>query len=163
MTIIELHDNLKRMQRPDAITKRIVISDGDVLVELVKEQMQQGNRGGVQKDVARLGWYTPKGGWQSGKKYAPSAYALMKHEMNAKPGLGIVDLKLTGAFYNSFYFYREDLEVTSTDSKTSDLLDRYGENIFKFTPETINKYREIFNQKFWENIWAGIRGEQPPN
>ena len=155
MTIVEFRDNLKKTPRPDVMAKEIVIQDSDTLVELVKYQMQQGKRGGVRKEVARLGWYKPKANDE------PSAYALMKHEKNPLPGLGIVDLKLTGAFYNAFYFDREALEVTSSDSKTETLKERFGKLLFKYTPDSIRQFGYIFNDKFFAYYRAFFAGENP--
>ena len=147
MTIVEFRENLKKTPRPDVMAKEIVIQDSDTLVELVKNQMQHGNRGGVRKDVARLGWYKPRS--KVDEEDGPSAYALMKHEMNPLPGLGIVDLKLTGAFYNAFYFDREALEVTSSDSKTETLKERFGKLLFKYTPDSVRQFSHTFNDKFF--------------
>jgi hypothetical protein len=134
MTFFEAYRNFKNTPRPDVIVKKILIRDGEKIVELVKEQMQQGNRGGVRKDVARLGWYKPKNDGD------PSAYAIMKHEMNARPGLGIVDLKLTGDFYSALYFDSEVLEVTSSDSKTEVLKERYGQYILGCVRQSVISY-----------------------
>jgi len=157
MTIFELRDNIHKIPLPTKIAKDIVINDGDDIVELVKSQMQRGVRGGVRKEEAKLGFYTPKGGWQNGNE--PSSYAKFKHEMNREPGLGIADLKLTGAFYNAFYFDKNELEVSSKDSKTDSLMERYGQYIFKLTPESIEEYRPYFNSQFFETIKAYLYGK----
>ena len=146
MTIIECYKNLCSTPKPDIIARNIVLENGDVIVELVKTQMMYGNRGGVRKEVARLGWYKPN------KEGEPSHYAIEKNKMNSLPGLGIVDLKLTGDFYNAFYFDNNELEVNSSDSKTEKLTERYGKYIFKLTPDSIDEFRGRFNWQFYDTF-----------
>jgi len=162
MTIPQLYHNFKQMPPPDELTKKIIISDGAKITELVKTQMMHGKRGDVRKDVAKLGFYKPKnatkkrekGGTKGSSEH--SVYAEMKHEMNPLPGIGIVDLKLTGAFHDAFYFDKEKLEVYSADSKTDDLMKRYGRYIFKLTPDSIKEYGQDFYGKFFQIVWQHL-------
>jgi hypothetical protein len=97
---------------------------------------------------------------KSGTNIAPSykydSYAEMKQEMNSRPDFGTPDLRLTGAFYNSFYFDFDTLEVTSSDAKTETLKEKYGNRgknpIFGLNEETVSRYRPIFNPKFFETF-----------
>lgn len=54
-----------------------------------------------------------------------------------------VTLKDTGDFHDSFYvIYREDeFEITASDDKKQDLVNRYGPEIFGLTPENMEVVR----------------------
>lgn len=66
------------------------------------------------------------------KKATYGTYAMKKHIMNALPGLGFVDLRFTGDFYREIFIDDRDnyVVIGSADSKTGDLVKKYGEEIF---------------------------------
>jgi hypothetical protein len=69
--------------------------------------------------------------------YRNAAYASFKHQKNPKPGKYIVDLNLTGDFHSSISVTVTNSHViyTATDSKTDDLLDKYGTEVLGLSPE----------------------------
>lgn len=79
--------------------------------------------------------------------YSSQAYAIDKNRMNSKPGLGRPDLFVTGQFYKGFNIRvtRNALTIRSSDSKTSDLIKKYGEGIFGLDPVSKDKFRPILH------------------
>jgi len=69
-------------------------------------------------------------------EYRSESYAAMKQSMNSRPPAMVPDLRLTGAFHSGMKvdYTGNDLTFTSTDSKTSELTAKYGQNIFGLTP-----------------------------
>lgn len=70
--------------------------------------------------------------------YASESYATFKEELNPL-AQGGVDLKLTGAFHDSFYTDTKKfpVKVNARDRKRNELVSKYGEHIFNLT--TANK------------------------
>jgi hypothetical protein len=68
-------------------------------------------------------------------EYRSESYAAMKQSMNSRPPAMVPDLRLTGAFHSGMKvdYTGSDLTFTSTDSKTSKLTAKYGDNIFGLT------------------------------
>ena len=75
--------------------------------------------------------------------YSSQAYAIDKNRMNASPGLGRPDLFVTGEFYRGFNIKvtRNLLTIRSSDSKTSDLVKKYGSDIFGLDQQSKDKFR----------------------
>ena len=76
----------------------------------------------------------------SGKKigkYKNPDYAVKKYQMNPLAGLGFKDLKLEGDFHKEIIVdVRQNAVVFgSADEKTSDIIEREGDNIFGLTKE----------------------------
>lgn len=69
-------------------------------------------------------------------------YRDFKNKLNPKAGLGNVDLILGGSFINSFFLEEkgEGYIFSATDSKTDDLLGRYGEEIFNLNQKAFNDF-----------------------
>lgn len=67
--------------------------------------------------------------------YRSIYYADMKAELRG--GRELTDLFLTGAFQDGFYLVvdGDTYYITSNDSKTQKLIEKYGENIFGLTDE----------------------------
>lgn len=88
----------------------------DELAEKNKEQLFEG------KD---------KTGESISRRYRSQKYARVKSEMNPLPGLGVPDLKVTGAFYRGIRVDYQGgvLKTTSTDEKGPELEAKY-EGIF---------------------------------
>lgn len=75
-------------------------------------------------------------------RYRNPAYARKKQAMNPKPGLGNVDLKLTGATHRDIYseVRGNKVIIDSTNEKTQKLAEKYGEQIFGLSPEVKKDY-----------------------
>lgn len=76
--------------------------------------------------------------------YRNPVYARLKQRLNSRPGLGIPDLKLTGSFHRKINAKLQGKVVTldSTDSKTADLLAKYGDVILQLNEESVEVLRE---------------------
>lgn len=61
------------------------------------------------------------------RKYRNNKYARVKNEMNPLPGLGVPDLKLTGAYYRGrkATLSGDVITVTSSDEKAEELEAKY--------------------------------------
>ena len=72
--------------------------------------------------------------------YRNPDYAAFKRSLNPA---GVVDLKLTGDFYQGFFAKTDSFPVTfdSTDEKTSELKQKYGQ-IFGLDPTSLEEYRQ---------------------
>ena len=149
MTIIEAYHNLRSIS-PIGIVRDIVVADGDIIVELQKDQMMRG-KDATGEDIA--------------PSYRSDAYAEMKQRMNSQPDHGTPDLRLTGDFYNAFYFDTDTLMVTSSDPKTPMLVEKYSNNgkspFFGLNDFFASIYRGFHNPKFWNIFWAQLKGEIP--
>jgi hypothetical protein len=104
----------------DKELKRVIREHVDVLIDLNTAQLMQG----IRSDGNSVG------------KYANKDYANFKRTLNPR---GVVDLKLTGAFHESFYVRKTDFPIVidAKDKKRNDLVNKYGEQIFGLT--AINK------------------------
>lgn len=69
-------------------------------------------------------------------QYKDTTYAEFKKHLNPK---GVVDLKLTGSFYEKFFISAEKfpLFLGSKDDKTPDLESKYGKDIFGITKNNL--------------------------
>jgi hypothetical protein len=83
------------------------------------------------------------------KKYASAAYAAKKNKRNPSPGYWNPDLYDKGGFQNSMKLNIQSknmYEITSTDSKTPDLKEKYGDTIFGLTTDNKEDVKyEIIN------------------
>jgi hypothetical protein len=83
------------------------------------------------------------------KKYASAAYAAKKNKRNPSPGYLNPDLYDKGGFQNSMKLNIQSTniyEITSTDSKTPDLKEKYGATIFGLTTDNKEDVKyEIIN------------------
>lgn len=72
--------------------------------------------------------------------YRNPNYAAFKRSLNPA---GVVDLKLTGDFYQGFFAKTDSFPVAfdSTDEKTSELKQKYGE-IFGLDQTSLEEYRQ---------------------
>ena len=99
---------------------------------------------------------------REGKKigrYRNPAYAQMKHSMNAVPGLGVPDLRLTGDFYRGIYtdVRGDKIIIDSTDEKTQDLVDKYGEVIFGLSKDTKKEAVKDIRPIFMQNVRKAVK------
>lgn len=111
----------------------------------------------IQSNAAELIDYNQKQMFERGQKannepigyYNSIPYALQKNQMNPKPGMMRVDLKLTGAFYRGMWLSvdRTSFELDSRDSKASKLKSKYGDTIFGLSDENKAEYSKgsLFN------------------
>lgn len=100
--------------------KSIILTHVDVLVDLNTSQLMKG----IRSDGTSLGNYKSKD------------YANFKRTLNPN---GVVDLKLTGAFHESFYVRKSEFPIVidAKDKKRNELVNKYGEKLFGLTQ--INK------------------------
>lgn len=70
-----------------------------------------------------------KTGEKISRKYSNNKYARVKNEMNPLPGLGVPDLKVTGAFYRGIRvdYQGGKLITASSDEKGTDLEEKYAD------------------------------------
>lgn len=114
-TITSLYQKLQTLDT-DQIIQQSMEQTKDVLADLNVEQMNKG----LNAKGEKIG------------EYRSEAYAEMKHSMNPLPGFGIPDLRLTGAFYRgtSVSISGQKVIIDSSDEKSADLQEKYGEEIF---------------------------------
>lgn len=83
------------------------------------------------------------------KKYASPSYAAKKNRRNPSPGYGNPDLYDKGNFQQAMKLNIQSTnlyEITSSDSKTSDLKKKYGAEIFGLTTDNKEDVKyEIIN------------------
>lgn len=77
--------------------------------------------------------------------YQSESYAEFKKTLNPA---GVVDLKLTGAFWEGFFMKADKFPITfgSTDEKTPELVEKYGEDIFGVYDK--NAIKQIILQEY---------------
>jgi hypothetical protein len=74
--------------------------------------------------------------------YKSKSYAREKNYMNRRPGYGIPDLFLTGAFFQGFVVdvTSTSFSVDSVNSKSAKLKEYYGDSIFGLTKDNRKVY-----------------------
>ena len=113
-----------------------VVQTKEVITDLQKEQMYQG----LNSEGKKIG------------RYRNNKYARAKFDMNPLPGLGIPDLKLTGAFYAGFKteVTPEIFITSSTDEKNADLTAKYDP--FGLDQESKTEYADKLKPVFTKNV-----------
>jgi hypothetical protein len=135
-TLLKLIERIKRTE-VDTIIEETMEDASPLITDRQKDQML----GGLNSEGKKIG------------RYRSPAYASMKNRMNAIPGFGVPDLRLTGDFYKGIYteVRGDKLIIDSVDEKTQDLADKYGETIFglnKVTKkEAIKDIKPLFLNK----------------
>jgi hypothetical protein len=78
---------------------------------------------------------------QSLGQYRNPNYAAFKRSLNPA---GVVDLKLSGDFYQGFFARTDKFPITfsSTDEKTGELMQKYGTEIFGLNQDSLEEYRQ---------------------
>lgn len=73
--------------------------------------------------------------------YANPRYAAFKQTLNPA---GVVDLKLTGSFYQGFFANTDQFPVTfgSNDPKSEMLSEKYGQDIFGLNQNKLETFRQ---------------------
>lgn len=106
--------------------KQIILSDQETLKEEKINEFEKGLR----PDNKRIG------GYQSGE------YAHLKNQINPFAGFGNVDLIYTGSFVSKLFvrpYYSRAFLFDSSDSKTGNLIGKYGLDIMGINKEWFNK------------------------
>jgi hypothetical protein len=138
MTINDLYLNAKAIDLAD-IFSDVIAKNEQHLINLNHNQLQFG--------LDSEGNYL--------REYQSPAYALEKQSMNPKAGLGNPDLYYTGAFYRgwSLLITNSEFLFDSGDSKTSDLIEKYGDNIFGLSAKNIESFTvDIFTNDFFTEL-----------
>lgn len=88
-------------------------------------------------------------------KYVSKSYAKYKKKLNPR---GVVDLKLTGKFYDSFFVQAQKFPVfvDAKDSKTPKLKKKY-EFIFNLTPHNKQSYNKAVRLEFIARVRKAAR------
>lgn len=87
-------------------------------------------------------------------EYASDEYAQFKQSIGSKAPFGIADLKLTGDFYSGFILKKQGKEftITSTDSKTNDLVAKYGSEIFGLSDDQFPTVKPLLIDSFTKHM-----------
>mgnify|MGYP006943063230 CR=1 FL=1 len=125
MTINDLYINAKAISLEEIFVD-VIENHEQHLIDLNHGQLQQGQDS--------EGEYL--------REYQSIAYALEKYKMNSSAGFGNPDLRYTGAFYSgwSLYIDTKGFFYDSGDDKTSDLVAKYGENIFGLRKDNLEAF-----------------------
>ena len=88
--------------------------------------------------------------------YRSDSYAEYKQGKNSLPPFGVPDLYLTGAFHKAFMMKIEgsDIVLVSKDSKSPELQEKYGEDIFGLTDYSIET---LINKKLLNEFLSIVR------
>jgi hypothetical protein len=121
------------------MTKEIVLSDSESLKDRKIEEFTKGER----PDGRKIG------------KYRSEEYADFKNQINPRAGFGYIDLMLSRSFVGNMFvrpFTRGSFRMDSTDSKTGNLLGKYGSDIMGLNQDWFEKrqkeiYRFVLIQK----------------
>lgn len=81
--------------------------------------------------------------------YKNKNYAAFKKSLNPA---GVVDLRLTGDFHGSFFLHADKFPLIfgATDEKTTELTNRYGEEIFGLTKKSKDEMGQQIKQEVGE-------------
>lgn len=84
--------------------------------------------------------------------YRSEPYARFKKAIGSRSPFGVVDLKLSGDFHSGVFAQRrgDTITIFSRDSKTGDLVAKYGENTFGLTEQS---RKGVANDQIIPEIW----------
>ena len=141
-TAIDLIDNLKALD-VKSIARTVMQRNADAFSEANREQMMEGKR----RDGKNIGD-------SPGNYYLSLMYARDKQNKNSKAGFMNPDLRLTGSFQDSMYMNvkGDDIIMDSTDSKTWDLVKKYGDTIFGLNEKSKEPFLDILTPDFQAEI-----------
>ena len=137
-TVLQLRERIRSMDI-DVISQNSIEETKDEIVKKQKEQLLQG----LNAKGEKIG------------RYRSNKYARAKNQMNPLPGLGVPDLKLTGAFHAGINvtINTETFKTESTDSKGPDLEAKYGNEILGLNEESKDEYvKESLRPEFLKRI-----------
>jgi len=139
-------EQLKRAQRIDldALGIKAVAIHGSQIVDLNKAQMRMG--------LDAKGDISPK---------YRSTYLRRKQQLPTYMAGTKVDLYLEGLFQGQMYMMigNDFAEITSRDSKTPDLLEKYGEDIFNLNDEFKTQAHELTTPTFFKLAHDFLQGK----
>lgn len=131
-----------------------ILENESELVDIKKEEYREGN---IYSDGSAPYSNTSKY-YVSGKE----KYYKFKNKLNPKPGLGTVDLLLTGAYIESFGVKRKfnKYNFNATNWKTEKLKDQYntnGKDILGLKQQKFNQFqKEIIKPRFVRKLQSII-------
>jgi len=136
-TAIGLFNSYSKLNLTD-ISVRAMNENMDLMTSLNQDQLLHGEA----PDTGKIGQYGRSKQAKNPRFLKStagfSAYAVMKYAKNPLPGLGNVDLILTGMFRGGFKSFLNGIKVfiESSDNKMDKLIDMYGvEKIFGLAPD----------------------------
>lgn len=129
-------------KKVDEYFRRAIVENQEELLDLNIAQLESG------KDS--LGAFLDQ--------YASDAYAKFKKFHGSQAPLGIPDLKLEGDFHSGFILKADGSEFifTSTDEKKDRLVDKYGEDIFGLSEDSLSSIREVILESFLTHFRNGL-------
>ena len=136
MTINDLYLNAKAIDLAD-IFSDVIAKNEEHLIQLNQNQLYKDSSDSEGNKL---------------QQYNSLTYALEKSQMNAGVGFGNPDLYYTGAFYRGWSILITNTEFIfdSSDSKTSDLIAKYGQNIFGLRKDNLESFTvNIFANDFF--------------
>jgi len=140
----ELEDFISRIERLNVMEVAVetINETKKEFLDLNRDQLRHGK-----KSTGPIGHYSMSPRWQW--------YGEMKNRMNPLPGLGNVDLILTGSFSNKMTLKAagNTYSIDSEDEKTTSLLFKYGTDTFGLDGERQPTYNQtIFLPLFIRKI-----------
>lgn len=139
MTINDLYINAKAIDLAD-IFSDVIAKNEEHLIQLNQNQLYKDSSDSEGNQL---------------QQYNSIEYALEKSKMNAGVGFGNTDLYYTGAFYRgwSLLITNTGFLFDSSDSKTSDLISKYGQNIFGIRKDNLESFTvNIFANDFFTEL-----------
>lgn len=129
MTVRELYTKFKSFDTQKE-GRRAIERTKDAAVDLNREQLYFSS---MRSDGSYL------------QAYRSEFYAEYKERKNPSPGFGSPDLYDTGSFQNKMFAVVKGDELTfdSKDSKTADLVKKYGKLIFGLTSKSLDEYATV--------------------
>jgi hypothetical protein len=139
MTISDLYQNAKAIDLAD-IFSDVIAKNEQHLINLNHNQLYKDSSDSEGNQL---------------QQYNSLEYAREKESMN--PGIGFrnTDLYYTGAFYRgwSLLITNTGFLFDSSDSKTSDLIEKYGQNIFGLRKDNLESFAvNIFAHDFFTEL-----------
>ena len=139
MTINDLYNNAKAIDLAD-IFSDVIAKNEDHLIQLNQNQLYKDSSDSEGNEL---------------QNYNSLEYSLEKSQMNPSVGFGRADLYYTGAFYRgwSLLITNTGFLFDSSDSKTSDLISKYGQNIFGIRKDNLESFTvNIFANDFFTEL-----------
>jgi hypothetical protein len=126
----------------------------DVL-DMVRSNWRQGRAGN-----GMIGSYSTESSYDENQRAGYDLYYPFKHNLNPEPGLGNVDLILTGRYANSLFIPQNDhiIDVDSDDWKRDKLVTQYGGEQFDLSTEQEKEIIDIAKEYVYENLFNWLNG-----
>jgi len=139
-------DQLKRAQKIDldAIGIKATETHGTAIVDLNRDQLRKGQKG--ESDMPG---------------YRSAAYLNYKQSLSSYFAGNKTDLFLTGEFQKSMFLRiaGKSAEISATDYKTPDLLEKYGEGIFNLNKDFKPQAHELTTPTFYKLAHDFLQGK----